>query len=212
MSELVPATRGGHVTATRTTDTSASPTPRRADARRNAAAILDAATECLARDPDVSIQEIAQAAGVGRVTLYGHYPSRAALIESVVDRAIRRTEADLADLDLTGDARDALRRLMAVSWDLTHRFGALVVAAQRALPPERVHALHEAPAARARLLVLRGRRQGAFRTDMPVAWQTRTLQSILHGGVDAVYRGEVRADQARALVADTALAVLSPSA
>jgi TetR/AcrR family transcriptional repressor of mexCD-oprJ operon len=44
-------------------------TPRRADARKNIAAILEAATACLAKDPDVSINEIAKAAGVGRVTL-----------------------------------------------------------------------------------------------------------------------------------------------
>jgi TetR/AcrR family transcriptional repressor of mexCD-oprJ operon len=42
---------------------------RRADARRNIAANLDAATTCLIRDPQVSTSAIARAAGVGRVTL-----------------------------------------------------------------------------------------------------------------------------------------------
>ena len=57
---------------------------RRADALKNIAAILDAATAALARDPDASINDIAQAAGVGRVTLYGHFGSRAALLSAVV--------------------------------------------------------------------------------------------------------------------------------
>ena len=61
----------------------------RADARRNVAAILDAATECLARDPEVSIADIATAAGVGRITLYGHFKTRAELIDAVV---VRTTE------------------------------------------------------------------------------------------------------------------------
>ena len=49
------------------------PRAQRADARRNIAAILDAATDCLARDPEMSIADIAAAAGVGRITLYGHF-------------------------------------------------------------------------------------------------------------------------------------------
>jgi AcrR family transcriptional regulator len=181
---------------------------RRADAVRNRAAILDAATECLARDPDVSIKDIARAAGVGRVTLYGHYESRAALVEAVVDRAIRQTDADLRTVDLSGDVREAMTRLMSVTWDLTHLFGALVVAAQRDLPSETFRTLHEAPSARVKQLLLKGRKQGAFRTDAPVSWQVMAMQSLLHGAVDAVYNGELRADQARELVTSTVLAVL----
>ena len=67
---------------------------RRADARRNIAAILDAALLCLARDPDASIADIAQAAGVGRVTLYGHFKSRADLIDAV-PRAVEPTHASV---------------------------------------------------------------------------------------------------------------------
>ena len=50
--------------------------PQRADARRNVAAILDAAVLCLTRNPDASIADIAEAAGVGRVTVYGHFKTR----------------------------------------------------------------------------------------------------------------------------------------
>jgi AcrR family transcriptional regulator len=57
-----------------------SPRPRRADARRNIAAILDAAVASLADNPDASMAEIAARAGVGRVTLYGHFKTRAELI------------------------------------------------------------------------------------------------------------------------------------
>src|SRR4051794_17223520 len=89
--------------------------PKRADARRNIAAILDAATDCLARDPDSSINDIAQAAGVGRVTLYGHFESRAALVSQVVQRAIAQSEESLGAVDLTGDPREALGRLLEAS-------------------------------------------------------------------------------------------------
>jgi TetR/AcrR family transcriptional regulator, mexCD-oprJ operon repressor len=48
----------------------------RAEARRNVVGILDAASPCLARDPSASLADIAREAGVGGVTLYGHFDSR----------------------------------------------------------------------------------------------------------------------------------------
>src|SRR5687767_13755843 len=104
-------------------------TPRRADARKNIAAILDAATECLAVDPEASLNDIAAAAGVGRVTLYGHFGNRAGLVSQVVDRAMAASDAELESVDLEGDARAALGRLLVASWHVTHRFGGLVLAA-----------------------------------------------------------------------------------
>jgi AcrR family transcriptional regulator len=65
---------------------------RRADARRNINAILDAALTCLSRDPDVSIGEIAKTAGVGRVTLYGHFASRTELVDAVFARTIEQAD------------------------------------------------------------------------------------------------------------------------
>ena len=74
---------------------------RRADAQRNIAAILTAAAECLGRDPSASTSEIAKAAGVGRVTLYGHFPSRAELVDAVFVQAIATGEETLGQVDLT---------------------------------------------------------------------------------------------------------------
>ena len=49
---------------------------RRSDAERSIAAIVGAAVDAFGRRSDVSMSEIATAAGVGRVTLYAHFPSR----------------------------------------------------------------------------------------------------------------------------------------
>src|SRR5258708_6562371 len=83
---------------------------RRADARRNIVAILDAALDCLSRDPQANIVDIAQAAGVGRVTLYGHFATRGQLIEAAFVHAIEQAEETLDALDLSGEPRDALTR------------------------------------------------------------------------------------------------------
>jgi TetR/AcrR family transcriptional regulator, mexCD-oprJ operon repressor len=183
--------------------------PKRADARRNIAAILDAARECLARDPDSSINDIAKAAGVGRVTLYGHFESRAELVSQVVAQAIAESEESLSAVDLTGDPREALGRLLEASWEVTQRFGSLVVAAEGAIPADELREAHAAPARRVRKLIRRGRSAGTFRRDMPLEWQVTIMQSIVHGASLAVHRGEITASQASRLVRETGLAALS---
>ncbi|MEE4021549.1 TetR/AcrR family transcriptional regulator [Gordonia sp. PKS22-38] len=185
-------------------------TTKRADARMNAAAIVDAATRLLARDPDASLADIAREAGVGRVTLYGHFDSRATLIAAVVDAAMARAESELSDVDLDGEPVEVMRRLLAASWRLTHRHGALVQAAEKSLSSEDLHEAHLEPIARMRTLLERGRSAGRFRDDMPLAWQITTIQDILHGASRAVYRGEHTPDVAGELIEATVLAVLAP--
>ncbi|TCB98397.1 TetR/AcrR family transcriptional regulator [Micromonospora zingiberis] len=182
---------------------------KRADARRNVELVLDAATTLLATDPRVSLNEIAKAAGVGRVTLYGHFPSRAALVEAVSLRVITSTDQALSTVDLAGDPRDAMARLLEATWQLTRRFGAVVIAADDVLTPEQMRRVHEGPARRMHALVQRGRDEGVFRRDMPVRWQLATIQAVLHGASAAVHRGDVTAVDATRLVRDTVLAALA---
>ena len=79
---------------------------RRADARRNIAAILEAALDCLARDPQASIADIAAAAGVGRITLYGHFSSRLELLDATFGYALQQADQVLDAVDLLrGPAR-----------------------------------------------------------------------------------------------------------
>lgn len=186
--------------------------PKRADARKNVAAILDAATRCLARDPDSSLAEIAREAGVGRVTLYGHFDSRSTLIAQVLAEAMARTEEEVGSVDLGGDPVEAMERLLAASWRMTHRHGALVQAAEKTLEPHDLKAAHEQAVTRMRTLLRRGRRAGCFRNDMPVAWQVTLVQSILHGASGAVYRGEHSPSEAARLVVASALGALRPPA
>lgn len=183
---------------------------RRADARRNIGAILDAATECLARDPDASVNAIAKAAGVGRVTLYGHFDSRATLVAAVVERAIRETDAALDATDLDGDPREALVRLITSTWHLTDRFGALVVAAERELPAEQILTAHAQPMLRVQRLIERGQDEGCFRTDLSASWLVTILHSVTHAAAGTLHRGELSADEAPRVIAATMLAAVTP--
>jgi AcrR family transcriptional regulator len=83
--------------------------PRRADARANHAALLEAAAALVAqRGIDLPYDEIALAAGVGRATVYRHFPTREALSRAILDAALDRWEAVVAELTPGPKQLDAL--------------------------------------------------------------------------------------------------------
>ena len=186
------------------------PPAKRADAQRNIVAILDAAAIRLSRDPDASVGEIAQAAGVGRVTLYGHFSSRAELVDAAVARAIEEGDEVLQAVDLTGDPRDALVRLIEHSWMLMVQIGSLTTAAAAVLSPERMLELHRRPASRVEGLLERGRADGVFRVDLPTSWLAGTLHRVMHGAADEIAAGRLDAGEAAGAIAATVLAAFTP--
>ena len=185
-------------------------TARRADAEHNMARILDAAAACLSRSTTASMGEIAQAAGLGRVTVYGHFPSREALVEATLARLLEQGETVLAGLDLTGDPRQALRDLIGSSWRLIADAGAVLEAAQSALPPGRIRELHARQARRVEGLIRRGQSEGAFRADLPATWLVSVLYHVLKGAAADVAGGRLDPADAPRLIVATVLAAYEP--
>lgn len=177
--------------------------PRRADAQRNRAKILTATPVALSRDPDASIADIATQAGVGRMTLYGHFATRAELIEAALVESLERGEDVLREVPPDGDAGEAFSRLIASSWTLLNDARALLLAAQKELPAARIRELHEAAEARMRDLLERGRREGVFRTDLPVSWLLTTTHVVLHGAADEISAGRLTPDDAARFIQAT---------
>ena len=91
--------------------------PRRADARRNYAKLVEAAREAFAEGgADTSLEAVARHAGVGIATLYRNFPERAALLEAVYleeVEALCDSAADLADQPPWDALAEWLRRLTA---------------------------------------------------------------------------------------------------
>lgn len=185
------------------------PRVQRADARRNIAAILDAGTDCLARDPDTSIADIAAAAGVGRITLYGHFKTRAKLVDAVLVRTLERADAVLDATDTTGDPSAALARLIAASWQIVHQFRNILLAAQGELPAERIRGVHDRTLRRVQTLIERGRRAGTFRTDLPKQWLVTITFSLMHAAAEDTTAGRLKAEDAADLITTTLLAAFT---
>lgn len=187
----MPATRATPTsTAGRASTRSRRAPNQRADAQRNREKILRAAVSALRKNPEASVADIATEAGIGRVTVYGHFPTRAELIEAALVDSLDRGEQVLQNVDLGGDAAQAFQRLIDSSWSLVDQARALLAAAQKELPAARIRELHEEAEARMRALIERGQREGAFRTDLPVTWLLATTHVVMNGASE-----EVRADR-----------------
>ncbi|MDX3234695.1 TetR/AcrR family transcriptional regulator [Streptomyces sp. ME03-5709C] len=185
------------------------PRLRRADARRNVEAILDAAVACLARDPDVTVGDIAAAAGVGRVTLYGHFKTRGELVDAALVRIMQRADQILDATDTTGDPVAALAHLVASTWQVVDQFRNILLAAQRELPAERIRGAHDRVLRRVQSVIERGRRTGAFRTDLPKRWMVTIVFSLMHAAAEDAAAGRVKVGQVPDLITATLLAAFT---
>ncbi|WP_433381067.1 TetR/AcrR family transcriptional regulator [Streptosporangium sp. CA-115845] len=182
---------------------------RRADAERNIARIVSAARESLSGDPNASVDDIAKTAGVGRMTLYGHFRTRAELVEAALVDALRAGEEALSAVDLTGDAHDALTRLLDSSWSLVAESAALLTAAQGTLPTGRIRTLHAAPAQRVEELIRRGQDEGAFRTDLPITWLVNVVHYVLQGAAEENRTKRLKTEEVARVITTTVQSILA---
>ena len=90
----------------------------RSDATRNRDTIIEATATTLNENPRASMREIAVAAGVSRATLYGHFPTRQALVVTTLRRVLSEANARLAGLDPELSPEDAVDSFVATSWRL----------------------------------------------------------------------------------------------
>jgi AcrR family transcriptional regulator len=90
----------------------------RADATRNRERILDIAKTAFAREgADISLEEVARQAGVGAGTLYRHFPTRDALLESVYRAEVTKLAEEQRRLSDSLPPREALRSWMLLFVD-----------------------------------------------------------------------------------------------
>jgi AcrR family transcriptional regulator len=185
---------------------------RRADAERSVAAILDAATESLAVDPDATMADIAHRAGVVRATIYVHFPTREALIAAVTDRAIAESTDALEAAHLErGEPDEALTRALTVSWRTLARYHPLVQINTR-LAPEELHALHQPVLRLIRPLLKRGKEAGVFNGELPIDWMLVVILELIHAASRSVSTGALTDSKAERVLIATTLGALSARA
>jgi TetR/AcrR family transcriptional regulator, mexCD-oprJ operon repressor len=182
--------------------------PKRADAERTITAVLDAALRCFAVGPEATVTEIAKAAGVGRVTVYGHFDSLESIVDALLVRSLSEADETFATLDLeSGTAAEAVDRLLHAPW-LLGRYQGLLAAATRHLGPEKVRQLHEKVFARIEAVIVRGRESGEFRTDLPLPWTMASAYALAHAAAGEADAGRLGREEAADLLSTTVLGLL----
>jgi AcrR family transcriptional regulator len=173
------------------------------------AAILDAALDELARDPDASMSEIARRAGVVRATVYVHFPTRESLIEAVTERAIGEVVKLIEAAEpRTGEPAEALARVVSAAWRGLGRYHALVSVNVR-LPPHELRAKHDPVLGIVEPLIVRGQRKGAFRRGVPPAWHLSMIMALIHAASEELRSGRMREDQIEAALVATVLGAIA---
>lgn len=199
------------MTDTKTTKKDASaPKRRRADAERNIAAIVDAALEALASDPDVSMAEIARRAGVVRATIYMHFPTREALLDAVMEHAVAQVADATREAEPTrGEPEDALGRVLGATWRKLSDFHALLAINTSRLSAKELHRRHQPVMTQFVPLIERGQKKGVFRADRPVAWHLAMVRAIAHAASAEVQAGRIAEADVEEALLSTVLSALA---
>ncbi len=142
-------------------------TSTRADSARNREALLDAAILILREDVDAPLQAFADAAGLSRRAIYGHFPGRDELVDAALARGAERI-AEAVDHPRDDDPLVGLARIGASLWD---HVADVTAVARTALSP--AHAATVAAALtpvrlRVRDCLTAAAASGEVRTDIPL--------------------------------------------
>ena len=184
---------------------------RRATAERNDQAILDAAEALLHEGQTTSIAAVAARAGVSRVTVYAHFSTRAAILETVIERAVARASVAFEEATAgAAAAREALERAIRASWLELSRHAAIAEAAAAQLSPDALRRTHEAGHAHARRMFEAGRQGGEFRADVPTDWLVSVFHALLHAAGDDVRAGRLDGEEALHALTTTMRAAFAP--
>ena len=193
-----------------TTPEAPAPKRRRADADRSVAAILDAALEALASDPDSSMSEIARRAGVVRATIYVHFPTRETLLDAVMEYAVGQVaEATRGAEPHRGEPAEALARVLRATWRQLAQFHGLLAINTARLSAEELLRRHRPVLDHLEPLIKRGQEQGVFRSDLPVSWLLAVTRSIVHTASHEIRGGRLQDSEAEDVMISTVLGAIS---
>jgi AcrR family transcriptional regulator len=183
---------------------------RRADADRSVAAILEAALDALASDPDASMAEIARRAGVVRATIYVHFPTREALLDAVMEHAVGQVAQAISDArPERGEPKEALERVLRATWKELSRFHTLLAINTARLSAKELHRRHLPMTTLLVPLIERGQRDGIFRSDLPITWHLAVIRAIVHTASHELQSGRITEREVEAAMLSTALAAIA---
>lgn len=164
--------------------------------------ILDTAAIVLTeRGETVSMAEIAEAAGVGRATLYRYFPNREALLQGLARAAFDELGARITEAELDAvPVREGVARLTRGFVTAGSKYAAIVQTGKKHLGEIEVEELDEKITQPVRALLARGVADGTLRDDVPIDIQFEMFRGLLEKALQLVMRGQVGIEPASAAV------------
>lgn len=154
---------------------------KRVDARRNAARLVEVATEVFAEHGyDASLEEIARRANLGVGTLYRHFPTREALVDEVLGHVAEEFQPLMDESRELPRSVERLRIQLGIFVDYNRRFGGIAARLKETTvghdPPLTTHAM--AWKAYCTQIITDGQKDGLVRTDIDPMDVVRMLGGI----------------------------------
>jgi TetR/AcrR family transcriptional repressor of mexCD-oprJ operon len=155
------------------------PAPRPALQQRVAAAILDGAAELFAGGAEqASMNEVAEAAGVARATVYRYFPNRETLLDELAQTAVRDVDMRLASARIDAvSPQEGVARAVRALVDV----GNLFVVLARERPRSGADRFERGLVEPLRQLVQRGQASADIRDDITAARLTESLIGLIVG-------------------------------
>jgi AcrR family transcriptional regulator len=166
---------------------------------RTRAVILEAAARVLGRRPDAAMADIADEAGVGRATLYRHFPTRDSLLQGAEEAGIAELTEGIEAANLGGlSVERAIARLTSVFMRTGAKYAAFItqdedhpdsVDKQRVIQPVRE-------------VIDRGVREGVLRADPPTDVLFEMFGALLERSLWLTVAGTITPEAATDAVVD----------
>ncbi|MCT9083707.1 TetR/AcrR family transcriptional regulator [Streptomyces fulvoviolaceus] len=172
------------------TSPSAPHSTRRRASRTTRTRILEAARSELGRSPDSSLADIAEAAGVARRTVYGHFSGRSALVEGLAAEAGEAIRLAVAvTRGRNPDPPSALAGFVLTMWPVGDRYRVLIGLAHQDLARDRIRRLLAPARDSVAAILAEGQRQGVFHTSVPPGPLSRAVEAHLLALLESVNCG-----------------------
>ena len=177
-------------------------TQERSDSRRNREAVIEAAMAILPDDPNASMATIAERSGLGRTTVYRHFPARTDLILALFERVIHEAQAVTSAVIEEGrSTADTLRALGPAIITIPDRFRFLHDV--RHLGEGMITESTLDPNQPIRHFIEAAQRRGEIEPDLPVQWIVTAINGLAIGTASEMNEGRLSVEDAGRILGET---------